>query len=83
LDFCLLVTQRRHLDDLGLIAVRPAADIWLSIAQAFAGPPGSGRASSGGWRSAGPGSANAGWRAAGWSIGAQNRNRRRVCIEGA
>ena len=48
LDFCLLVTQRRHWDDLGLIAVGAAADIWLSIAQAFAGPPGSGRAPSGG-----------------------------------
>jgi uncharacterized protein (TIGR03084 family) len=48
LDFCLLVTQRRHRDDLGLIAVGAAADIWLSIAQAFAGPPGSGRAPSGG-----------------------------------
>jgi len=43
LDFCLLVTQRRHRDDLGLDAVGAAADTWLSIAQAFAGPPGSGR----------------------------------------
>jgi uncharacterized protein (TIGR03084 family) len=43
LDFCLLVTQRRHRADLGLIATGPAADEWLDIAQAFAGPPGSGR----------------------------------------
>lgn len=48
LDFCLLVTQRRHRDDLGLSAVGPAADRWLSIAQAFAGPPGAGRAPAGG-----------------------------------
>lgn len=43
LDFCLLVTQRRHRDDLGLIAVGADADSWLDIAQAFAGPPGEGR----------------------------------------
>ena len=43
LDFCLLVTQRRHRDDLGLVAVGPDADAWLDIAQAFAGPPGEGR----------------------------------------
>jgi uncharacterized protein (TIGR03084 family) len=43
LDFCLLVTRRRHRADLGLIATGPAADEWLDIAQAFAGPPGSGR----------------------------------------
>jgi uncharacterized protein (TIGR03084 family) len=42
LDFCLLVTQRRHRDDLGLTATG-AADEWLDIAQAFAGPPGRGR----------------------------------------
>ena len=44
LDFCLLVTQRRHRDDLGLIARGHDADEWLDIAQAFAGPPGAGRA---------------------------------------
>jgi uncharacterized protein (TIGR03084 family) len=44
LDFCLLVTQRRHRDDLGLVARGPEADRWLSIAQVFAGPPGPGRA---------------------------------------
>lgn len=37
LDFCLLVTQRRHRDDLGLSAVGAAADRWLSIAQALPG----------------------------------------------
>ena len=42
-DFCLLVTQRRHRDDVALRADGPAADEWLGIAQAFAGPPGPGR----------------------------------------
>jgi uncharacterized protein (TIGR03084 family) len=43
LDFCLLVTQRRHRDDLALVASGPDADRWLSIAQVYAGPPGPGR----------------------------------------
>ncbi|WP_189890312.1 TIGR03084 family metal-binding protein [Streptomyces xantholiticus] len=43
LDFCLLVTQRAHRDDLALLAEGPDADRWLDIAQAFAGPPGKGR----------------------------------------
>jgi len=43
LDFCLLVTQRRHRDDLDLIVDGQAAQEWLAIAQAFAGPPGPGR----------------------------------------
>jgi uncharacterized protein (TIGR03084 family) len=43
LDFCLLVTQRRHLADTDLTAVGPVATEWLTIAQAFAGPPGLGR----------------------------------------
>jgi uncharacterized protein (TIGR03084 family) len=43
LDFCLLVTQRRHRDDLSLTAEGPAAAEWMTIAQAFAGPPGPGR----------------------------------------
>lgn len=43
LDFCLLVTQRRHRDDTDLRAVGEQAATWLSIAQAFAGPPGNGR----------------------------------------
>jgi uncharacterized protein (TIGR03084 family) len=42
-DFCLLVTQRRHRADLALQASGPVADEWLDIAQAFAGPPGTGR----------------------------------------
>ncbi len=44
LDWCLLVTQRRHLDDLDLDIVGGAATQWASIAQSFAGPPGGGRA---------------------------------------
>jgi uncharacterized protein (TIGR03084 family) len=47
LDFCYLVTQRRHRSDLALRAEGPVADEWLDIAQAFAGPPGSGREPSG------------------------------------
>jgi uncharacterized protein (TIGR03084 family) len=43
-DFCLLVTQRRHRADLELVTTGPDADRWLDIAQAFAGPPGAGRA---------------------------------------
>jgi len=43
LDFCLLVTQRRHRADTAVIAHGPVAQQWLTIAQAFAGPPGSGR----------------------------------------
>jgi uncharacterized protein (TIGR03084 family) len=40
LDFCLLVTQRRHRADLALKPTGPVADGWLDVAQAFAGPPG-------------------------------------------
>lgn len=43
LDFCLLVTQRRHLDDTALTAQGSDAVKWLTIAQAFAGVPGGGR----------------------------------------
>jgi uncharacterized protein (TIGR03084 family) len=43
LDFCLLVTQRRHRADTALATRGPLAEQWLSIAQAFAGPPGPGR----------------------------------------
>jgi uncharacterized protein (TIGR03084 family) len=43
LDFCLLVTQRRHRDDTDLVATGAAADEWMGIAQAFAGAPGTGR----------------------------------------
>ncbi|MFU8873891.1 TIGR03084 family metal-binding protein [Micromonospora sp. SL4-19] len=47
LDFCLLVTQRRHRADLALIATGPVADEWLDVAQAFAGPPGAKRDTAG------------------------------------
>jgi len=46
-DFCLLVTQRVHRADTALVATGPGADRWLDIAQAFAGPPGEGRAARG------------------------------------
>lgn len=42
-DFCLLVTRRRHRDDLALTASGPDADHWLDIAQAYRGTPGAGR----------------------------------------
>jgi uncharacterized protein (TIGR03084 family) len=42
-DFCRLVTQRIHRDDTDLVAVGADAEQWLTIAQAFAGPPGEGR----------------------------------------
>jgi uncharacterized protein (TIGR03084 family) len=44
LDFCLLVTQRRHRDDVALSIEGPAATEWMAIAQAFAGTAGTGRA---------------------------------------
>jgi uncharacterized protein (TIGR03084 family) len=40
LDFAYLVTRRRHPDDLALRADGSSAASWLTIAQAFAGPPG-------------------------------------------
>jgi uncharacterized protein (TIGR03084 family) len=43
LDFCLVVTQRRHPDDTALTTEGPVAAELLTIAQAFAGPPGAGR----------------------------------------
>ncbi|MFF7637647.1 TIGR03084 family metal-binding protein [Kitasatospora sp. NPDC008050] len=43
LDFCLLVAQRRHPDDLALRVTGPVATAWVPIAQVFAGPPGTGR----------------------------------------
>jgi uncharacterized protein (TIGR03084 family) len=43
LDFCLLVTQRRHLTDTAVTATGAGAEQWLAIAQSFAGPPGAGR----------------------------------------
>ncbi|MFD8594393.1 TIGR03084 family metal-binding protein [Kitasatospora sp. NPDC059646] len=41
-DFCLLVTRRRHRDDLALTAAGAAADHWLGIAQTYLGAPGAG-----------------------------------------
>jgi uncharacterized protein (TIGR03084 family) len=52
LDFCLLVTQRRHLSDTALQVSGATATQWMSIAQAFAGPAGPGRPPSSGSRSA-------------------------------
>jgi uncharacterized protein (TIGR03084 family) len=43
LDFCLVVTQRRHVSDTRLDIVGDAASEWMSIAQAFAGGAGEGR----------------------------------------
>lgn len=43
LDFCYVVTQRRHLDDTSLEVIGPDAIQWIQIAQAYAGAPGSGR----------------------------------------
>ncbi len=43
LDFCLLVTRRRHRADTAVTATGTGAEQWLSIAQSFAGPPGAGR----------------------------------------
>jgi len=42
-DFCLLVTQRRPPAALDVSAEGDDAARWLTIAQAFAGPPGPGR----------------------------------------
>lgn len=42
-DFCLVVTQRRHVSDTALRIDGDAANAWMAIAQAFAGPPGEGR----------------------------------------
>ncbi len=46
-DFCRLVTQRIHRDDTDLVATGSDAEHWLTIAQAFAGPPGRGRGAGG------------------------------------
>jgi uncharacterized protein (TIGR03084 family) len=43
-DFCLLVTQRRHVADTGLQYSTGAVQQWLSMAQCFAGPPANGPA---------------------------------------
>lgn len=41
--FCMLVTQRRPRAELDIVAEGADAEQWLTIAQAFAGPPGPGR----------------------------------------
>ena len=51
-DFARLVTQRIHLAETALTATGPDAAQWLTIAQAFAGPPGPGRAKTEGGDSA-------------------------------
>jgi uncharacterized protein (TIGR03084 family) len=43
LDFCLVVTQRRHPADVALEVSGPVATEWIGMAQAFAGPAGPGR----------------------------------------
>ncbi len=40
LDFCLVVTRRRHPSATRLVTIGDAASEWMEIAQAFAGPPG-------------------------------------------
>jgi uncharacterized protein (TIGR03084 family) len=42
-DFCRVVTQRRHVADTSLRVRGSNAAEWMTIAQAFAGPPGVGR----------------------------------------
>jgi uncharacterized protein (TIGR03084 family) len=46
-DWCRVVTQRIHPDDTALRCEGPRAREFLSIAQAFAGPPGAGRPAKG------------------------------------
>jgi uncharacterized protein (TIGR03084 family) len=43
LDFCLVVTQRRHIADTRLQVAGEAAAEWMRLAQAFGGPPTDGR----------------------------------------
>jgi uncharacterized protein (TIGR03084 family) len=43
-DFCLVTTQRRHVDDTGLIVTGESARDWMEKAQLFAGPPSDGPA---------------------------------------
>lgn len=47
LDFCLVVTQRRNAADTALVVSGEPATDWMSVAQAFAGPPGPGRPTAG------------------------------------
>jgi uncharacterized protein (TIGR03084 family) len=62
LDFCLVVTQRRHRTDTGLVITGQTAGQWIAIAQAFAGGAGRGRpprSAAGTWTAAPPGGAPA------------------------
>ena len=43
-DFCLVVTQRRHVDDTAIVCTGDTARQWMLVAQAFAGPPDNGPA---------------------------------------
>ena len=43
-DFCLVVTQRRHVQDTGLQLRGEVARQWMALAQCFAGPPADGPA---------------------------------------
>lgn len=43
-DFCLVVTQRRHVQDTALQVTQGPMASWLAIAQCFAGPPADGPA---------------------------------------
>ena len=45
LDFCLVVTRRRHVSDTNLVVTGEPAQEWMGIAQSFAGPPGPQRSS--------------------------------------
>jgi uncharacterized protein (TIGR03084 family) len=42
-DFCLVAVQRHHFSDTDLIITGDTAIQWISMAQAYAGPAGSGR----------------------------------------
>lgn len=46
-DFCLVVTQRRHVDDTDLVVTGDVATGWMGKAQAFAGAPTTGPAPQG------------------------------------
>lgn len=62
LDFCLVVTQRRHRTDTGLLITGQTAGQWIAIAQAFAGGAGRGRpprSAAGTWTAAPQGGAPA------------------------
>jgi uncharacterized protein (TIGR03084 family) len=42
-DFCLVVVQRRNIADTNITTTGETATQWMSLAQAYAGPPGRGR----------------------------------------